>query len=41
MKTPAIVTSLAIVAGCCLLAGAAGAKEIHVAKTGKDTQDGA
>jgi alpha-N-arabinofuranosidase len=40
MKTHTIVTSIAMAAGCCLLAGAAGAKEIYVAKTGNDTQDG-
>ncbi|MCX6879804.1 MAG: carbohydrate-binding protein [Verrucomicrobia bacterium] len=34
------MTSLAIAAGCCLLPGAAAAKEIHVAKTGNDANDG-
>jgi alpha-N-arabinofuranosidase len=32
--------SIAIAAGCCLVPGTAGAREIHVAKTGNDTHDG-
>jgi len=40
MKTHTIMKSLAIAAGCCLVLGTAGAKEIHVAKTGNDTHDG-
>ncbi len=40
MKTHTIMISIALAAGCCLLPGTAGAKEIHVAKTGNDTHDG-
>jgi hypothetical protein len=34
------MTSLAIAAGCCLLPGAADAREIHVAKSGSDSNEG-